>query len=369
MTTKLFARLYELDLKIIFNLDPASRAVYLALCYFGSSSINIEENSIKRNCYPSQKKMAELLGCSTGTIRRGISRLKYTSIHGKTLFFKDHNGNIVVNSDHIDHKKMLIVKKNMFKNEYFLNISNSSGIELSDSSGSELSEETHVELSNSSHIDIKEETHVELSNSSGSELSIINTKQKTLNKKGIEIEPFILKRFQSIFSFFNQHSKTQWKGARPIEDFVLIAERSSLNVHQELLHIAAYQLEKIEAFEQGLEQRKFWTGSFWVSGMSQWLNRKHKSTLDYKRSMYMQKIKRLIGEQIEPLKVVEDTPTKNEIMSEDDVAFAKQIILLADTGDKFYLNTLCDFHKSDDFPDHLKSDAIKVLQKNNYYPG
>ena len=188
MTTNLFARLYEQDLKIIFHLDAASRAVYLALCFFGSSSVEKQGAEIKRHCFPSQDRMADLLGCSTGTIRRGIARLKRTAVDGTLLFTKDNNGNVVPIQDHQNFSKMLIVKRTMFKNEYYLNI-NSSHVELSDSS--------EDELSNISHIELQESSHVELSNSSEDELPIIDIEKKTLIQK--RIDPEILNRFQLFY--------------------------------------------------------------------------------------------------------------------------------------------------------------------------
>lgn len=362
MTANLFARLYEQDLKIIFSLDAASRAVYLALTFFGSSSIQREGSEIKRHCYPSQEKMAALLGCSTGTIRRGIARLKRTAVDGTLLFTKDADGKITDIPDHDLYPKMLIVRRKMFKNEYYLNI-DSSSCELNDSSSDELRDISNNELSNISHI--------ELSDSSHDELSIIDTENITSIKQ--RIEPEILSRFQLIFDYFSEHRLTQWRASNALNEFILLADRSSLNIHMELLHIGAFQLEKIRLFEEGHEDKRFWRNAFWVSGMSQWLGRKHKSTLDWKRSAYIADLKRLIPDLEPSLKAfeeVQEEPVVTESSSgeqDENIEFAREVIQLAAGGEPVYLSTLWDFHKSTDFPQSLKQEAIDLLKSFDHY--
>lgn len=68
------ARLYAADLDLFFDLSQAEIKAFLALRFAGF--ITIEHGRIISKVSSTQAQLAEMVGCSSGTIRRGISSLK-----------------------------------------------------------------------------------------------------------------------------------------------------------------------------------------------------------------------------------------------------------------------------------------------------
>ena len=358
---KQFARLWLTDYQVIFKLSPAERAVYLALTLYGSKDAKVDSNKIVRHCYPSQNKMADLLGCSTGTIRRGVSRLKLRAQNGRYLAKKDKDGKEYIQPEDLHLPRMLVVKHRMSTSSVYIL---SSHVELIDSS--------HVESIDISHIDMQISSHVELKDSSHDEREIKKEKKDTINKVIEDLEPLDLK-FQLIFNYFSRHSLTQWKGPRELEEFKLIKNRSTLNVGMELLHIGAYQLQKIDEYDKETNNRRFWTRRFWISGMSQWLGRKRKSVLDMKRSLYIEKLKTLIPD-LEPKpqsipKIPVDISDHNVVLKSNQTIKTEGEELVLDLlerakeGNKTWITTLEQFSGCNEFPEHMRTRVNILLNK------
>jgi len=358
-----FARLWLADYQIIFKLTPAERAVYLALALYGSKDAKVTSNSVTRICYPSQDKMAALLGCSSGTIRRGVARLKARTQNGRYLAKKDKDGKEYIAAEDQHLSRMLVVKQRMSTSSVYIL---SSHVETIDSS--------HADIQRSSHVDIQTSSHVELPDSSHAEQEIKIEKKDTINKVIEDLEP-LDRKFQLIFDYFSNHSLTQWKGPRELEEFKLIKNRSTLNVGMELLHIGAYQLQKIDEYDQEVNNRRFWTRRFWISGMSQWLGRKRKSTLDLKRSFYIEKLKTLIPDLEPKLQSMEEKSVhipdhhspgnepKPRIVQNESEELVYDLLDRASDGDENWLNTLNEFSKCNEFPEHLRSKVDSLINK------
>lgn len=370
-TPQQFARLWLADYQIIFKLTPAERAVYLALALYGSKDAKVTPNSVTRFCYPSQDKMAALLGCSSGTIRRGVARLKARTLDGRSLIKKDKDGKEYIEPEDQNLPRMLVVKHRMSTSSIYIL---SSHAELIDSSHVELIDSLHVELADSSHAELIDSSHAELADSSHAEQQIELEKKDTINKVIDDLEP-LDRKFKLIFDYFSSHSLTQWKGPRELEEFRLIKDRSSLNVGMELLHIGAYQLQKIDEYDEKSNNRRFWTRRFWISGMSQWLGRKRKSTLDLKRSYYIEKLKSLIPDLEPELRVLEENaahipdhqmpnnqPKPKSAQSESE-QLVYELLDLASDGDENWLKTLHDFSQCDEFPEHLRNQVDSLITK------
>ena len=68
------ARLYAADLDLFFDLSQAEIKAFLALRFSGF--ITIEHGRIISKSSSTQAQLAQMVGCSSGTMRRGISALK-----------------------------------------------------------------------------------------------------------------------------------------------------------------------------------------------------------------------------------------------------------------------------------------------------
>ena len=382
MTTKQiqFARLYLVDYKIIFKLSPAERAVYLALALYGSKNATHTDSSIKRVCYPSQEKMSALLGCSSGTIRRGISKLKRRAVDGRYLYLVDKDGKEYCPDNELSTPRMLTVKHRMSTSSIY---TLSSHAELHDSSHVELDDSSHIELHDSSHVELTESSHVELQRSSHAELQI-DTKKKDIKERLIENKDPVERKFILILDYFSKHPLSQWDCSQALKEFRRLRERSKLNVSMELLHIGAYQLEKIDQYKleketQDQPKRRFWTRKFWIAGMSQWLMRKNKSVLDARRSAFIGKLKTVIPElEPKPQAVEEDTHTNineapiSQIQKQDHHNEAEKLVIdlinSVESNDKnkdMWITTLIQFSKSDDFPTTMRDKVNKCLNNQS----
>ena len=343
---KQHARLYLADYKILFKLTPSERAVWLALSYF--AKFTFEEEAIIRRSWPSQEKLAELLGCSVHTIRRGIHRLKE----------RKQNGDPVEKEKIAPEDRMLFVKRRAANSAVYILTSKIAACETLDLS--------HADKSIHALPAIPEFAHAEIPDHAHAEIQTDQITKKLTEKGSCENDPKLI-RFKLIYRYFAENIKTQWTAHNPEYEFKRICETSKLNVMNELLHVGAYILEQIDQHSQNGGKRRYWTRMFWISGLSQWLGRKHKSTLDFRRSQYIQKLKDLIPE-LEPSKIQEapkeeeKPPVKssNENIDQD----LQWIVEICDKAkvDQMYNTTLRQFMASDEFPESLKEYAENCLK-------
>lgn len=369
------ARLYLTDYKIIFNLTPSERAVWLALAYFARASF--EADAIIRKSWPSQDRLAELMGCSLGTVCRGIARLKCRRPDGSLI--EDHHPQPAA------HNRLLHVKRRAGNSAVYILTTQLQPAYL-DLSHDEIINLAHAAIPNCSPAERSNHAHAERSNHSPAESPDLSPDErqtakrtKNLTEKGSRAEALDLDdprliRFRDIYSYFSEHPLTSWSATDAENEFLLIADRSKLNVAMELLHIGAYQLQMIDEFQDKASdvnaKRKFWTRSFWIAGMSQWLGRRHKSTLDMKRSAYIEKLKRLIDENKEEAPLHEEAPEAVEVPAPEEVSSEmreedKWIKDLCDDAvtSPIHASTLRQFLSSGEFPTALKDYAEKCLKE------
>ena len=347
-TEKQHARIYLADYEIIFKLTPSERAVWLALSYFAKCTF--EGETIIRRSWPSQEKLAQLLGCSIHTVRRGIHRLKERKQNGDTI---DKDEKIPA------ELRMLYVKRRAANSAIYILTSKLSAPAILDLS--------HAAGSKSSIPAIPDHAHADDSDLSHAEIQTDQITKNLTEKGSLESDPRLI-RFKLIYGYFAEHSLTQWNARNPVEEFMRIADGSKLNVANELLHVGAYILEQIDQYQKHGGKRRYWTKMFWVSGLHQWLGRKHKSTLDYRRSQYIQKLQDLI-----PDLIPQQTPRAPQPENTAPVKVEKQnvdedlqwIVDICDKAktDKMYSTTLKQFMNSDEFPQSLRRYAETCLQE------
>jgi hypothetical protein len=262
------ARLFAGDLLLFPYLSSSERLAYLALCF----SCRLEQEHERRIGYPSQAHLAGLMGISVTSIRRGLRDLRKRGILTARQSYNSSSSYILE-----------------FPKEHHYLMPDGPAVGQSE----DLGECSHVGLSDGPALELSDGPAVELSDSPACG-QLTNQLTNSLTNLGSE-EPN--KIFELIYNFFSQHELTRWNSdLPPLFEFYRVSESSSLNVERELLHVAAYNLEMIAQFEEEGGKRKFWTGTFWVAGLSQWLGRERKSTLDMKRSLWIEKVEHLIPE-------------------------------------------------------------------------